>query len=211
MYVKKTKKWKIKLFTALFVIIGLVFIFYNSCVIPVILAECRAKTGIRVREVIFSCAYNAVNSYENTEKYGNLLKTDEKDSVVADTVKINEIAQKICLDSQKKLISTNNNEISINLGTMSGIVLLGGKGPEIKIDIAPINTVCYSFDVFTESVGINRIHYKISLNIKTEVNLLIPGKPERELIDSEVILIDCILSGDVPDIIPGVKTYNLNV
>ena len=101
--------------------------------------------------------------------------------------------------------------ISAVLCTMSGIVLLGGKGPEIKIDIAPINTVCYSFDVFTESVGINRIHYKISLNIKTEVNLLIPGKPERERIDSEVILVDCILSGDVPDIIPGVKTYNLNV
>ena len=89
--------------------------------------------------------------------------------------------------------------------------MLGGKGPEIKIDITPINTVCYSFDVFTESVGINRIHYKISLNIKTEVNLLIPGKPERERIDSEVILVDCVLSGDVPDIIPGVKTYNLNV
>lgn len=208
---KRKRKWKIKLFAALFAVVGLIFVFYNTCVVPVILAECRAKTKIKVREVVFACAYDVVSSYENAENLGNLLNTDEKTAVVADTVKINKIAQKICSNSQKMLISADNSNISINLGTMSGIVFLGGKGPEIKIDTTPVNTVCYTYDVLTESAGINRIHYKISLNIKTEVNLLIPGKPERECVESEVLLVDCILSGDVPDIILGLKTYDLNV
>ena len=208
---KRKRKWKIKLFIASFVVFGLIVLFYNTCVVPIILAECRAKTKIKVREVIFACAYDVISLRENAENLGNLLNTDDKTAVVADTVKINKIAQKICSDSQKQLILANNCKISVNLGTMSGIVLLGGRGPEIKIDATPVNTVCYTYDVLTENAGINRIHYKISLNIKTEVNLLIPGNPERESVESEVLLVDCILSGDVPDIALGLRTYNLNV
>lgn len=92
---------------------------------------------------------------------------------------------------------------------MSGIVFLNNIGPCINISFLPLTTTCYSYEISTAAVGINQVHYKIILNLITDVNLILPGKILREQITARTVIADCIIVGKVPQYVLGSKVYDL--
>lgn len=205
----KKRKLKFKIAAWFTVAIVVIVYFYCKCVLPIILTECRAKAQILVRQHINACSLDLLLEKKTAD---NIVCSTQNGNVSLLTVnsnEINKLALAICNNSQNSLISANNTKISIKLGTMSGIILLSNTGPDINISIVPINTVCYNYDLKTENVGINQVHYKIILKIISSVSLLIPGNPETMEIVTEVLIYDCILSGAVPGMFFGIKTYDL--
>lgn len=205
----KKRKWKIKFLIWLSVLFFGIIYFYSACILPVILSECRAKAEIFVRKTLNQCSLDVLSDKKISDSIIASSQSGGIPILSANTAEINKIAFDICASSQNILENTDNSPIGVNLGTMSGIAIFSNTGPEIKINIVPVNIVCYNYIVKTESVGINQVHYKIALEIRTVINLLIPGKPERSETVTEVLIADCILAGTVPDMVFGVKTYDL--
>ena len=205
----KKRKLKLKILAWFTIVIAGIIYFYCTCVLPVILTECRTKAQNLVRQHVNACSLELLSEEKAADNFVCTTQNGSVPILSVNSKEINKLALAICNNSQNALISTNNSSISIKLGTMSGIVLLSNIGPDVNINIVPVNTVCYNYDVKTENVGINQVHYRIILKIVSSVSLLIPGKPETAEIVTEVLISDCILTGCVPDVIFGVKTYDL--
>ncbi len=193
-------------------VISAIAVFYFKSVVPIILEESRVRAKLKVRETVISCAseqFGKINDFSNDKNIVKIVENDNGNGLEINAEIVNRLAQSICQNTQNQLNLAKNEAISVNLGTMSGIVLLSSLGPEIKISVAPISTACYKYDVKTENVGINNVHCKVMLKIQTEIVLLIPGKPEKQTVDVDVLLTDCIIAGRVPDIACIDKTYDL--
>lgn len=206
---KKIKKVKIFVFFSLIVLI--VVLFYEYCIVPIITVACEEKVKLTTNNIVNVTAAKVLKD----EDYDSLFitKNDQNDTnslFYVNSKIINNIALKLCNEVQSCLFELENQAIFINLGTISGIVPLGNIGPDVKINVIPINSVCYEYVVGTQSVGINQVHYSIALKLKTTISLLIPGRPQRIDICSEVLIVDCVIAGNVPQVFAGgIKIYDL--
>ncbi len=207
----KRKIKKKKIFISFSLAIFLIVMFYEYCIVPIITIACEEKVkattnnivNITIAKVLKDKDYDSLFvAKNNCDDTGELFYVDSKT--------VNDIALELCNEVQFNLFMLENQAIFINLSTMSGISALGNIGPDIKISIVPINSVCYEYVTDTQSVGINQIHYRIALKLKTTISLLIPGRPQQIDICSDVPIADCIIAGNIPQVFScGMKIYDL--
>lgn len=76
---------------------------------------------------------------------------------------------------------------------------MAGRGPGVKIQIAPIGNV--ETDLKSEFVaqGINQTIHRIYLNVKCKVNILTPFKDIEKEIMNQVLLIENVIVGHIPE------------
>ena len=90
------------------------------------------------------------------------------------------------------------------LGSFTGINLLAGRGPGVKIRISSVGNV--ETDVRSEftSQGINQTLHRIYLQVKCEVIILTPFENLKKDITNQVLLAENVIVGKIP-----VTYYNL--
>ncbi len=113
--------------------------------------------------------------------------------------KINTMKASIMELANKELISLGTEEISLTLGTLTGISYLYGTGAELTFKVKPEGVARSQLTSRFESNGINQTMHSIVLTINTEVSPLIPGLSESFLVENEFIISQTIIVGDVPD------------
>ena len=207
---KKKRRLLIKILVITSAAFAGIICFYNKCILPISVEECKVKSEIKVREAVYTGANQAINAYKDGDLISGIFLRTNENTVEINSSKINFLAQAVCQNTQKILNSAQNTTISLNLGTMSGIVLLASRGPEIQVIVSGASAVCHDYEVISENVGINNVHYKISLSIISNVILLLPGMPVKNTVTTKILLVDCIISGRVPEFVSGTKIYDLN-
>ena len=102
------------------------------------------------------------------EKYGyNDLITTVKDkdgkivSMQANIAIMNKIVSQIALKIQEKIDNQDSRDISIRLGTFTGITLLSGRGPKVPIRISSIGNLDTKISSEFTSAGINQSIHRI--------------------------------------------------
>ena len=84
-------------------------------------------------------------------------------------------------------------------GSFTGFKLLAGRGPGVKIRISPIGSVETDLkSEFTEQ-GINQTLHRIYLDVKCSVNILTPFKDIEKTIVNQVLLVENIIVGHIPE------------
>ncbi|MGN1094361.1 MAG: sporulation protein YunB [Candidatus Neoclostridium sp.] len=207
---KKKKRLLIKILLIISVALAGIICFYDKCILPVTIEECKVKSEIKAREAVYAGANQALTSYKDGDLISGIFKKTNENTVEIDSTKINFLALSVCQNAQKLLNSAQYTTISLNLGTMSGIVLFASRGPEIQVTVSGASAVCHDYEVIGENVGINNVHYKIILNVISHVNLLLPGMPVKNTVTTKILLVDCIMSGRVPEYVSGTKIYDLS-
>ena len=135
--------------------------------------------------------YKDIVSIEKDEVNNtNILKTD--------VVIINRIASDIALKVEKKLQNNRNEEINIPVGALTGNKYLAGMGPSIRIKVIPTGNVITELKTEFEAQGINQTMYRIYLELKCETNILTPYKTIEQEIINQVLLVETLIVGDVP-------------
>lgn len=61
--------------------------------------------------------------------------------ISANTVVVNEIISEITVKIQEELNNTRNNNFYIRLGSFSGVRMLSGKGPNVKVELSIIGNI----------------------------------------------------------------------
>ena len=117
----------------------------------------------------------------------------------ANALRMNELAAVTALQAQAKLESAEAQSVSIPLGAALGIPFLSALGPRIPVRIVPVSAVSAAFSTEFESAGINQTRHKIYLSLHATVRLVIPSSARQVSLNSQVLIAESIIVGEVPD------------
>ena len=203
-----SKKTKIKKMTKIILIVIIAFSVVKlvlDAVLPIFDALCenRAKSiatiisNQQATKIMEEHSYDELFSIEkDTNGNVTMIKTN--------VLPINEIISDTAVRIQEELDKQGKNNIEIALGSFTGFKLLAGRGPGIKIVISPIGNV--ETDLRSEfiSQGINQTLHRVYLQVKCNVNILTPfDNIEKEIIN-QVLLVENVIVGNIPN-----SYYNL--
>ena len=95
-------------------------------------------------------------------------------------------------------------------GSFTGIKLLSGRGPGIKIRISTVGNVETDLKSEFESQGINQTLHRIYLQVKCEVSILTPFKDITKDITNQVLIMENVIIGTVPNTYYNIEGIGTN-
>ena len=119
-------------------------------------------------------------------------------------ISVNEIISDIPIKIQEELEKSENNNFNIKLGSFFGSKIFSGMGPNINIKIQLDGTVETDLKSEFTSQGINQTLHRIYLDVVCKVSILTPGNVISEEIKNQVLLVEGIIAGEIPE-----SYYNL--
>jgi len=89
-------------------------------------------------------------------------------------------------------------EVDIPLGNLLGSSLLMGKGPDVPLEIIMLTSSRADLRNDLESVGINQSKHRIVIELKVEIDILIPWDMVTTVVYSDVLVAETVIVGGVP-------------
>ena len=120
-------------------------------------------------------------------------------SMQANIAVMNKIVSQIALKIQDKIDNQDSRDISIRLGTFTGITLLAGRGPKVPIRISSIGNLDTKISSEFTSAGINQSIHRILANINCQIDVLTPFNTISSQIEEKVILAENVIIGEIPE------------
>lgn len=200
--VKRRHGVKIKLIVVLVFFIAIavaVSVYISKNVNPMIVTISNEKVRALTNDAVSRAVLDVMAKHNSTE-YLTIVRDDEKNikSVEIDSEAVSTLAQEITIDAQKKINDVGQDGIKIPLGSLSGVTLFTGLGPDINIKIYLVgSTRTRITSVFADS-GINQTVHRLYLNIGGSVAVAVPGLPSTINTDTQVLMGEMIIVGDVP-------------
>ena len=160
----------------------------------------------RVSNTVNRIVSEAVNeAIENGEISYDRLISFEKDSegritaVHSNMAAFNRLQSEILDIILARIDQVSARELSIPVGTLTGSVLLAGRGPRISVRMESVGSSSAWFDNEFTSAGINQTKHQIVLNIDVYVSILLPGFTTATKVSNAVTVAETIIVGSVPD------------
>ena len=102
---------------------------------------------------------------------------------------------------QEVIAATNNGleDINIPIGNLLGSNLLLGRGPKVPVKIIMLTSSYSDFRNELEAVGINQVKHQIILEVRVQIDVLLPWEVQSTEVVSEVLIAETVLVGKVPD------------
>ncbi|NLA86776.1 MAG: sporulation protein YunB, partial [Clostridiales bacterium] len=135
------------------------------------------------------------------------LVTLEKDydgnisALLMNTAMINTLQTKISNGVYEKVADQLVTDLEIPIGNAIGGIVFSGRGPIFKVKTLSIADVDTAFANSYSSVGLNNTRHTIYLDIKVEVNIMIPGyAADPVTVTTTVAVCETIIAGKVPNL-----------
>lgn len=120
--------------------------------------------------------------------------------ITTDIVKMNLFKAEVSNAVNREFEENSKTEISVSLGTASGIVLFSGFGPHVDIDVGFSSSSKSDFDNVFESAGINQTQHSVMLNVETTVMLSLAGRRIPQTVKTSFCVAQTVIVGSVPDV-----------
>ena len=201
MKIYKTKNIKKVYFTV--ILLGIA-IFTSSYILksidPIFEGLCKSKALGLATDITNRKATDVLEKYDY-KKVVNIQKSEDgKNNVLStDVVLLNEIISDLAVEIQKELEKNSKQYIEMPIGALTGNQYFAGFGPKIKIKVIPAGDVITDIRTEFKAAGINQTIYRIYVNIECNVNILTSYKTINNKINNQVMLIETVIVGDVPE------------
>ena len=116
----------------------------------------------------------------------------------SNVAKMNILAVEVSKKILENIERMGDSFVEIPLGSLSGIEVLSGYGPRIKVKIIPIGSVNTEFKTELISSGINQTAYRIYLKINCSVSIFVGKYVETATISDDISIGEIVIVGDVP-------------
>ena len=184
--------------------IVLVLIFgVSSCVREPVLT----LAGERAKALAANTMSYAVMAALERER-GDMLKVTggegETRFVMADTAKINAVAALASADARERMESLGREGFTLSLGDISGLVLLGGIGPKIKVGFTPVGSVTADAVSSLRSAGINQCVYSVDLKLTAHIQIVLGGRAQTVEVTGVNPICQTVIVGEVPQVYTNV-------
>ncbi|MBQ2848666.1 MAG: sporulation protein YunB [Clostridia bacterium] len=142
---------------------------------------------------------------QNAPAYFELVSINYSDSnaitgITTDIVKMNLFKSQVTNAIDSEFNSMGETDVSVALGTASGIVLFSGMGPYVDVDIGFSSSTKTDFENVFESAGINQTQHSVMLNVETTVMLSLSGRRIPKTVETSFCVAQTVIVGSVPDV-----------
>lgn len=194
----KTKMKITKIFIIMVIAFSTVKLILDA-VLPIFDSLCKDKAKAIATIVANEQATEVMKQHTYDELF--TIEKDNNGNIVmikSNVVPINEIISDIPNKIQQRIDEMGRDNVEIALGSFTGIRLLAGRGPGIKIRISSIGNVQTDLRSEFISQGINQTLHRVYLQVRCEVSVLTPFYDVKESIDNQVLLMENVIVGHVP-------------
>lgn len=98
-----------------------------------------------------------------------------------------------------EILALDTSDIGIPLGSIFLPEFLSGKGPAIPVHILAIRNSDAVFSSSFSQAGINQTLHKLNMTVNVDVSVLVLGQTNSFSVNSEVVVAETIIVGDVPN------------
>ncbi|WP_338142369.1 sporulation protein YunB [Clostridium tetani] len=195
-------KSKIILVGTILVFSSIMFLYkLDKIVAPIILNAADMEMKNRTTEIINTTVL------ENCEKnfvYDDIINIDKDESgninmIKADTIKLNKLACDVALESQNKLKEFGVNGVKLPASYIFKNNIISFFGPSIKVKMQPIGYTETKYISDFTSAGINQTNHKISMEVTTNIRIIIPLNSKDIEVKKQVPISETIIVGKVPE------------
>ena len=127
-------------------------------------------------------------------------------SMTANIREMNKFKTNISQAIQDKILDYCEREISIPLGTLTGIDLFSGRGPSVRMKIQLYGNVTANLRSDFEGAGINQTRHRIICDVKVGISAVIPGCSSYTEVVNSFTVSETVLLGRVPESFTNVDT-----
>ena len=164
------------------------------------MATSKAKeiATLKINQVVSQQLKNEKISYEDLLE----IKYDDNGKIVSVKSKLSDISalkSDLALKITEEISKIQKSELSIPLGTLSGIDILYGMGPDIPVRIKPYGSAQTDLKTSFYSSGINQTVFEIEAQATASVSILMPTIKKAEKISSNIPVASVVVVGDVPE------------
>lgn len=154
------------------------------------------------RETATEIITTAINSELEKEAFNfiNIIRNNnEISSIETNQNEINKFQNELQRLINNSFKDYENKNMNLPLGTLSGINLFSGRGPNVSIQLHQVGAV----DVVTKSeftsAGINQTKHRIYMNIKIELSAILPTTSTDIEVADDYLISETIIVGNVPN------------
>ena len=97
-----------------------------------------------------------------------------------------------------EILALDTSDIGIPLGSLFLPELFSGKGPAIPVHILSIRNSDANFVSHFSEAGINQTLHQLTMEVSVDVAVLVLGRTRSFTINSEVVVAETVIIGDVP-------------
>ena len=142
---------------------------------------------------------------ENAPSYSEIVSIHYNENnavtgITTDIVKLNLFKSQVTNAIDNEFGKRGKTEITVSLGTASGVELFSGFGPYIDVDSGFSSSTQSDFQNVFTSAGINQTQHSVMLNIETTVILTMSGKRIPQTVATSFCVAQTVIVGSVPDV-----------
>jgi len=194
---KKTAAFTIFVVAALLVAVGFVGNYLKNIACQMALSDATDMITATINDKI----NEKMSQGQYTYDYFVSLQKDSEGRITAisaNMARINTLSSDIL---QEVIAATNSGMLDekIPLGNLLGSNLLLGRGPKIPVKITMLTSSYSDFRNELESSGINQVKHLIILEVRVQIDVLMPWEVMSTEVVSEVLIAETVLVGDVPN------------
>ncbi|MEA5051316.1 MAG: sporulation protein YunB [Oscillospiraceae bacterium] len=136
--------------------------------------------------------------------YGSLVRitTDNNGNVsVIETnaVEVNKLKSLLTDAVNDSLAAIPQQEVRVPLGTLTGIELLSGRGPRIRLRMQPASYVECTLSNRFDSAGINQTRHQIMVDFKVSMTAILAPYSTTVQVESNICIAETVIVGTVPE------------
>ena len=181
-------------------VIVAITIFCVKVVNPIILMYVDGQvTSISAKAI--NSAISEVINYNSYDEFIKISRNEQGEIVLieANSMEINKLAKKLITATQNRLELISSQGVRVPLGTFTGIPLFIGRGPYVRLNMAPIGTITSSFESKFDTMGINTTRHRIYIDVNISLNVAMPVKSKVYKSTHQVLFCENVIVGKVPN------------
>lgn len=142
---------------------------------------------------------------ENAPAYSEIVNINYTENnavtgITTDIVKLNLFKSRVTNAIDEEFNKKEKTDITVSLGTASGVALFSGWGPYIDVEVGFSSSTQSDFENFFSSAGINQTQHSVMLNIETTVILTMSGKRIKQTVETSFCVAQTVIVGTVPNV-----------
>lgn len=191
---------RLKLLMTATVIAVLAFAF-DARIRPMIQTYAVNQAANRVTEIINQSVNEELT--DSAVEYENLIQlthgTDGNvTSLQTNMIALNRLQSSITKRVIAHVMEFDSQDIEISAGAILGGPIFSGRGPNIKVRLIPSNFIQTKITNNFADSGINQTRHQIVMDIHLTVTAVMPGYRSSTTVDTNVVLAETIIVGQVP-------------
>lgn len=180
----------------------LLFIFsfftVNKNLSPALAAFAAARAEAAGTQALNDAIITVLQDDVNNSNLLSIHQATDISMLQADTRKMNLLASNCVAQAYSNLEAICEEGIHVPFGTVSGISLLAGMGPDLTVKFRQDGSIQSNFRSEFKSAGINQTLYRVYFSVTATMRIVLPNINDTVTVRAEMPITEVLLAGSVP-------------